>query len=201
MSLNWADVVITMPLWNRDGILTARWRLTTVANGFRVVATHKNSVDSMAIHIDNLEPEAAALKDVSCSRNTSRREHDQAAERVIVLSDIVGQERVCANRPRDRFEIEGAIQKPAAVLTPDNRRFLVWFGRQIADDLRDHIPQTDQSLDAAEFIDDEGNREVRTLEVFEESHQRHAFRDEQHCLRQLWQVQDGTVQHLIENAR
>ena len=103
----------------------------------RIEATHAAGVDSppgrqIEFQADRLEVHYGtgnAVERIAGARNTPERNHDEAAQRVIVPLIFVGERRAGAQRSPNRLDVERPVEQPAPILALDDHRLFAGFVR------------------------------------------------------------------------
>ena len=132
-----------------------RWRTDGSGPGCRGSVAHQDAIDTIPVHVHDLESVATSFEDIAGPRHTAQSRHGKTSERVIVLVLFVTEQRLDIDGSQDDVEVQPAIHEPATVVATDDQWFLAWLTGQVADNGRRHIRQADQTLRIAKFVDDQ----------------------------------------------
>jgi hypothetical protein len=68
-----------------------------------------------------------------------------------VLSILVAQERIIAERAQEGIDVDGAVHQLTVVVALHDHRLFAGVGRQVADDRGHHIGETDEPFPASQI--------------------------------------------------
>src|SRR5215204_2108383 len=132
-----------------------RWGADGSGSGCRGSVAHQDAIDTIPVHVHDLESVAASFEDIAGPRHAAQSGHGKTSERVIVLVLFVTEQRLGVDCSQHDVEVHPAIHEPATIVATDDQWFLAWFTRQVADNGRRYIRQADQTLRIAKFVDDQ----------------------------------------------